>query len=218
MVRQFCKGCATCAVTATSSKPPAGTKPIVAKSFLNRIQMDLVEMKAFQGGLHEAFQDISKKSKQSLKEIGNCDYVSLVPENALPSYICNIADHASKVGKSYAVANKKPESVALCLLDFISTYGVPAVSKLLFICYLFLTPIANQFLIISITPLKIIHTDNGKEFIKMCFDSKYKGARFDHLTDEEFWQTQTIVSDWYAYDFSIKEIIYLHFLLTSYEK
>ena len=116
-------------VSATSSKPPAGTKPIVAKSFLNRIQMDLVEMKAFSGGLHEAFQDLSKDSQKNLSNIGKShDFVSLMTEDAVPSYICNIADHASKVGKSYAIANKKPESVALCLLDFMSTYGVPAVS------------------------------------------------------------------------------------------
>ena len=131
IVRRFYRGCATCVISATSTKPPAGTKPIVAKSFLNRIQMDLVEMKAFRGGLHEAFQDLSKESQTNLGGMEKSDFVSLVPENAVPSYICNIADHASKVGKSYAIANKKPESVALCLLDFISTYGVPAVSNML---------------------------------------------------------------------------------------
>ena len=131
IVRRFYRGCATCVISATSTKPPAGTKPIVAKSFLNRIQMDLVEMKAFRGGLHEAFQDLSKESQTNLGGMEKSDFVSLVPENAVPSYICNIADHASKVGKSYAIANKKPESVALCLLDFISSYGVPAVSNML---------------------------------------------------------------------------------------
>jgi hypothetical protein len=29
----------------------------------------------------------------------------------------------------------------------------------------------------------------------MCFDAKYKGVRFAHLTDEEFKQTKTIVSN-----------------------
>ena len=47
-------------------------------------------------------------------------------------------------------------------------------------------------------PSQIIHTDNGKEFINMCYDRKYKGARFDHLTDEEFRKTKTIVSHWNA--------------------
>ena len=42
---------------------------------------------------------------------------------------------------------------------------------------------------------QIIHTDNGGEFINMCFDAKYKGVRFAHLTDEEFKRTKTIVSE-----------------------
>ena len=116
MVRRFHKGCVTCCVTSTSSKPPAGTKPIISKSFLNRIQMDLVDMSGFTLGLHDSFQHLSENSQKKVGNIEEWCYVPKVPKEAVPSYICNIADHASKVGKSYGIANKRPESVACVYL------------------------------------------------------------------------------------------------------
>ena len=89
-------------------------------------------------------------------------------DKSLPQYILNIADHAAKVGKSYALQNKSAASVALCLLDWISIYGVP----------------------------KIIHTDNGREFIRMVNDAKYKVKVLKHveLSVEEFQESLTLVS------------------------
>lgn len=128
-MRKFCRGCASCASTKTVSKPAAGLRPIVAKSFLHRLQMDLVDMQRFKTGLYESFQDLSVKSKNELGDPVSWQYVGKeIPENSIPAYILNIADHASKVGKSYALPNKTPEQVVLCLLDFLSSYGVPTVS------------------------------------------------------------------------------------------
>ena len=42
---------------------------------------------------------------------------------------------------------------------------------------------------------QVIHTDNGKEFVNLCYDSKYKGTRYESLTREEFELTKTVVSD-----------------------
>ena len=142
-VREFCKRCVTCLVSSTTGKPPAGSKPITAKSFLNRIQMDLVDMSTFTHGLHDAFQELSGESQNNVGDPQKWCDVSKIPKDAVPSYICNIADHASKVGKSYGIANKRPESVAMCLLDFISTYGVPAVSLYTFNCLYFKQPCAT---------------------------------------------------------------------------
>jgi hypothetical protein len=125
----FYEGCVTCATTRIISKPPAGAKPIIATEFMNRIQLDLVDMTGFVDGLHEAFSNLAAESQQALGGSPmKWEYVGNTSRASIPAYICNVADHASKVGKSYPLPNKRPEQVALCLLDFMSTYGVPEVS------------------------------------------------------------------------------------------
>ena len=127
--RMFYEGCVTCATTRIISKPPAGAKPIIATEFMNRIQLDLVDMTGFVDGLHEAFSNLAAESQQALGGSPmKWEYVGNTSRASIPAYICNVADHASKVGKSYPLPNKRPEQVALCLLDFMSTYGVPEVS------------------------------------------------------------------------------------------
>jgi len=189
--RMFCEGCAMCAATRTISKPPAGTKPIVASEFLNRIQLDLVDMTGFVEGLNDAFTSLSSESQKKLVTMPKEWDASNIPKDSIPAYICNIGDHASKVGKSYPIPNKRPEQVALCLMDFMSTYGVPSVSKIQLV---FLTFINDSLISCCRYLTKIIHTDNGGEFINMCYDEKYKKLRFATMTKAEFEQTKTIVS------------------------
>ena len=49
----------------------------------------------------------------------------------------------------------------------------------------------------------------------MCFDSKYKGVRFAHLSEEEFKRTKTIVSLQYKRDVTTfyKHNFHLYLLL-----
>lgn len=167
IVSIFFNDCKKCMMTQTTKKAAAGLQPIVPKAFCERIQMDLIDMSAFKEGLKEVFQEHVKELKANGKKIE--EWMSEIAiDKSLPQYILNIADHAAKVGKSYALQNKSAASVALCLLDWISIYGVP----------------------------KIIHTDNGREFIRMVNDAKYKVKVLKHveLSVEEFQESLTLVS------------------------
>ena len=65
---------------------------------MNRIQLDLVDMTGFVEGLHEAFSNLAAESQQALGGSPmKWEYVGNTSRASIPAYICNVADHASKV-------------------------------------------------------------------------------------------------------------------------
>ncbi len=65
----------------------------------------------------------------------------------------NIPDHMSKLGDCSAVESKRVGTIAWVLLKFVSCFGTS----------------------------KILHTDNGREFISLANDRKYDGVRLVKL-------------------------------------
>ena len=168
-IRLCVQNCPCCILGKNRKSAPAGSKPITSKIFMERIQMDCIDMQNFVPGLETVFEKRNDAEKEILHATSpqTWDYdESMLNEGDIPRYILNIADCASKVGKSYAISNKRPHTIAWCLLDFISIYGIP----------------------------KIIQTDNGREFICMVQDNKYAKVSLAGLTDDEFRESQKLVS------------------------
>ena len=168
-IRLCVQNCPCCILGKNRKTAPAGSKPITSKIFMERIQMDCIDMQNFVPGLETVFEKMNDEEKEILHATSplTWDYdESMLNEGDIPRYILNIADCASKVGKSYAISNKRPHTIAWCLLDFISIYGIP----------------------------KIIQTDNSREFICMVQDNKYAKVSLAGLTDDEFRESQKLVS------------------------
>ena len=145
------------------SKPSAaGYKPILTKLFMERIQMDCVDMQGFVRGLTIAYDVLPDKEKEKVNFDQLAAQVDVICNDRMnyPRYLVNIADHTSKFGDCSAVESKRVGTIAWILLNFVSHFGTP----------------------------KILHTDNGREFISLAYDRKYDGVRLVKLSDEEVQQ------------------------------
>ena len=134
------------------SKPSvAGYKPRVTKMFMERIQMDCVDMQGFVRGLTIAYDVLPDKEKEKVNFDQLAAQVDVICNDRMnyPRYLVNIADHTSKFGDFSAVESKRVGTIAWILLNFVSHFGTP----------------------------KILHTDNGREFISLAYDRKYDGVR-----------------------------------------
>ena len=82
--------------------------------------------------------------------------LSPVKDGTWPRYLVNISDCTSKVVDCSAVESKRVTTMAWILFNFVSRYGAP----------------------------KILHVDNGREFISLCYDRKYQGPKQVQFTDD----------------------------------
>lgn len=83
--------------------------------------------------------------------------LSMVKDGTWPRYLVNISDCTSKVVDSSAVESKRVMTMAWILYNFVSHYGAS----------------------------KILHVDNGREFISLCYDRKYQGPKQVQFTDDK---------------------------------
>ncbi len=145
------------------SKPcAAGYKPIVTKLFMERIQMDCVDMQGFVRGLTVAYGVLPDKEREKVNFDQLAAQVDVICNDRMsyPRYLVNIADHTSKFGDCSAVESKRVGNMAWILLNFVSRFGTP----------------------------KILHTDNGREFISLAYHRKYGGVRLVKLPNEKVQQ------------------------------
>ena len=101
------------------SKPSvAGYKPIVTKMFMERIQMDCVDMQGFVRGLTIAYDVLPDKEKEKVNFDQLAAQVDVICNDRMryPRYLVNIADHTSKFGDCSAVESKRVGTMAWILL------------------------------------------------------------------------------------------------------
>jgi hypothetical protein len=124
--------------------------------------MDCIDMQSFVKGLSLAYNVLpsSEKEMVNFNDI-SAQVTSLCNDNVqYPRYLVNIADHTSKFGDSWAVESKRVHTMAWLLLNFVSHFRTP----------------------------KILHTDNGREFISLAYDRKYDGVKFVNFNNDKVQQ------------------------------
>ena len=112
------------------SKPSAAKyKPIVTKLFMERIQMDCVDMQGFAKGLTVAYDVLPDKEKEKVNFDQLAAQVDVICNDRMryPRYLVNIADHTSKFGDCSAVESKRVGTMAWLLLNFVSHFGTPKI-------------------------------------------------------------------------------------------
>ncbi len=113
--------------------------------------MDCIYMQGFVRALTIAYYVLPEKEKEKV----NFDQLAAQADAicndkmSYPRYMVNIADQTSKFGDCSAVESKRVATMAWMLLNFFSHF-------------------ATQ---------KILHIDNGREFISLAYDKKYDGVR-----------------------------------------
>ncbi|MGH7974176.1 MAG: hypothetical protein ACREBR_01525 [bacterium] len=128
--------------------------------FGERVQMDCIDMQRFVKGLRKAYKRLPSNEKKNIDyrkiEKETTNLLSMM-DDTWPRYLVNIADHASKYGETFASESKRAIAMAWILSKYYSHVGAS----------------------------KILHTDNGREFISLAYDKKYQGSKYVKLTDEE---------------------------------
>ncbi|MGH7954809.1 MAG: hypothetical protein ACREOZ_02490, partial [Gloeomargaritales cyanobacterium] len=164
IVDMFLTNCQTCLATQKNPKPKAGATLIVTTMFGQRTQMDCIDMQRFVKGLRKAYQALPRhdREKVNFNEIAEqrnrlLGTKTKKPDPNWPRFLINIADHASKYGQTYTATSKRAVTMAWLLAQYYSCVGAS----------------------------KILHTDNGREFISLAYDKKYKGAKYVKWTAKE---------------------------------
>ncbi len=105
----FLKNYWVCRKTEVNKTSVAGYEPIVTMLFMERIQMDCIDMQGFVKGLTKAYDVVQAKEKEKVKrgEIAHQVDVIYNDKMSYPRYLVNIADHTSNFGYCTAVESKR---------------------------------------------------------------------------------------------------------------
>ena len=118
----FMANCWLCVTAPTrANKPKAGSRPIIETDFMERMQLDLVDMHHFNATIQTA---------EAVSTTGtNAALMSGTPLHGKSNYkyLLSILDCGSKLSEYYALESKRPAAVAWCLWQWCCRYGVPKI-------------------------------------------------------------------------------------------
>jgi hypothetical protein len=114
VVEMFLKNCFVSRKAEVNRTVVAGHKHIVTKLFMERVQMDCIDMQGFVKGLSLAYNVLPSREKEMvIFDDISTQVKSLCIDNAkYPRYLVNIADHTSKFGDSMAIESKRVHTMA----------------------------------------------------------------------------------------------------------